>query len=98
MENEIRVNVGHNFTIRLEAKPTAGYKWEIFCANESLFPVKLMDTYWTDDKSLVGAPRMQNFVFKALSVGSTTIAFRHRRSWEKDSCLEDREFNIQILD
>jgi predicted secreted protein len=98
VENEIKVNVGHDFTIKLEGKPTAGYIWDMLSANESLHLIKLMDTYWSEDKSLVGAPGIQNFVFKALSVGSLTITFRHRRPWEKDIYLEDRKFYVQIFD
>jgi len=98
VENEIKVNVGHDFTIKLEGIPTAGYRWEILSANESFRLIKLLNTYWTEDKSLVGAPGIQNFVFKALSIGSLTIAFRHRRPWEKDIYLEDRKFYIQIFD
>lgn len=98
VEKEIEVNVGHKFTIKLEAKPTAGYIWELLSGNESPHLIKLTQTYWNEDNSLVGAPRTQNFVFRALLAGSLTIVFRHRRPWENDTYLEERKFNIEIID
>lgn len=98
MHKEIAANVGNNFTINLEGKPTAGYIWEILNGTENLRLVELTDVYWTADNSLVGSPRTQNFVFKALSAGSLTIVFRHKRPWEKDTYLEEQKFKIQIFD
>ncbi|MFW9882138.1 MAG: protease inhibitor I42 family protein [Candidatus Thorarchaeota archaeon] len=98
MQNEINVRVGDNFAIKLEGYPTSGYRWEIITKIPHSHIIRLVDTYSNIDNSLVGAPADENFVFRALSIGSLNIVFRYRRPWEKDTYLEERKFNIKILD
>lgn len=98
MQNEIKTKIGEDFTIKLEGNPTTGYIWEISSSTEYLHLLKLIDTYWETDRSLVGSPAVQNFVLKPLSVGSVSLTFGYGRPWEKGNYLEERIFNIQIID
>ncbi|MGB9167413.1 MAG: protease inhibitor I42 family protein [Nitrososphaeraceae archaeon] len=98
MQNEIKVKVGDDFTIGLEGNPTTGYIWEISSSTDYLHLMKVIDTYWKVDRSIVGAAAIQNFVFKSLSVGSLALTFRYARPWEKENYLEERIFHIQIVD
>jgi predicted secreted protein len=98
MQNDIKVRIGDDFDIKLEGSPMSGYIWEILLTKENSKLVKLKDTYSDIDKPLVGAPAVQTFVFKTLSVGSLALTFRYRRPWEKGNYLEDRTFYIEIVD
>ena len=75
MQNEIKAKIGEDFTIKLEGNPTTGYIWEISSSTEYLHLLKLIDTYWETDRSLVGSPAVQNCVLKPLSVGSVSLTF-----------------------
>jgi len=98
MQKEIKVKVGDDITIELEANSTAGYIWEISSSTQNLHLMELTDTYWKADRSLVGASAVQNFVFKTLSAGSLALTFRYGRPWEKDNYLEEKIIHIQIVD
>lgn len=93
-DKTIRVNVGQEFTISLEANPTTGYTWDALSPASWLQMVE--KSYKADEPVLVGSGGVENFRFKALGQGKTVVNFVYKRSWETTS-LEQKSFTVEVI-
>lgn len=86
--------VGEEFTIRLEANATTGYRWEVGYDEEYL---ELTDQDYEVEASpgIVGVGGQAVFTFQTLTPGTTEITFSHSRPWEEE-ILETRIFTVVI--
>jgi len=86
--------VGEEFTIRLEANATTGYRWEVQYDEEYL---ELTDQDYEVEASpgIVGAGGQETFTFRALAIGKTEITFSYSRSWEEE-ILKTRTFEVTV--
>ena len=76
------------FEVTLPANPTTGFQWTLQKYDEERFSIE-KDMYIVSDSTRMGAPGQHVFYFKqkehADCPESTTLYFRHARSWEPDS-------------
>jgi inhibitor of cysteine peptidase len=80
----IHVQVGHQFTIKLESNMTAGYQWQL--ANPiDKNKLKLISSEFkiADSREKVGTPGMQIWIIESLVPGQSSIEFQNVRPWEK---------------
>ena len=71
----IIVAEGHDFTVTLRTNPSTGYYWELRFDHKAL---SLTDRTFVSDPNpynLVGVPGSEAFTFRALTKGTTEIAF-----------------------
>jgi inhibitor of cysteine peptidase len=71
----IIVAQGHDFTVTLRTNPSTGYYWELRFDHKAL---SLTDRTFVSDPNpynLVGVPGSEVFTFRALTKGTTEIAF-----------------------
>ena len=83
--NNIEATVGQQFAITIESNQTTGYQWQLANPlNESI--VKLVGSEYKAPKSgLVGQGGQEVWTFKAVGKGTTQIALKYVRPWEKDT-------------
>ena len=93
----IKVQVGQEFTITLEANATTGYQWQfVKPLDESSFQL-ISSEYVADKTNRVGSGGEQVWVLKALKAGEQTISFKYVRPWEKDiPPVKEEAFLINI--
>ncbi|MCK9614430.1 MAG: serine hydrolase [Candidatus Omnitrophica bacterium] len=84
-DKTIKVEVGQNFTITLEANATTGYEWQFAKPlDENSFKL-ISSEYVADETNRIGAGGRQIWILKALKAGETVISFKYVRPWEKDT-------------
>jgi inhibitor of cysteine peptidase len=78
--NVTNVNVGQEFSIVLACNPSTGYEWN---ASYNTQYLKLINqNYQPNYPILTGSGGNENFTFKALKAGNSTITFNYQQSWE----------------
>ena len=90
--NELSVQLGQEFTIKLESNPTTGYTWQPVFDEHA---IKLISSDFIPINKQMGASGIEKFIFKALKLGSTKIKMSYKRSWEKGS-RNEKEFYVNI--
>lgn len=83
--------------LELTANPTTGYSWEYSLETEGIVSIKEKSTYLGSD-GIVGAPSLFEYTVKALKDGQTKLTFVNRRSFEENSTIEQREYQILVKD
>jgi predicted secreted protein len=88
----ISVMKGENFTVRLDAVPTAGYRWQPIYDERYL---KLISNEFTPASEKMGAGGAEKFVFQAIKSGNTVIEMVYKRVWEKSS-LKSKKILVNV--
>ena len=84
-EENITIKKGEEFALHFESNPTTGYEWSpVF--NESI--INLTSHTFKLSSSFIGAGGKDNFIFKGISHGTTSLEMLYKRSWEKDFVKE----------
>jgi inhibitor of cysteine peptidase len=91
-DNQISARVGETFVVELEGNPTTGYQWELSEGDEQF---RLVEKDYAQPGPGIGAATKERFAIKALEPGSTTLTFKHKRSWESE-VLDTKTFRLQI--
>ena len=74
------------FTIPLRENPSTGFSWQIEIGNPEALAAVSAEYVAGGRPGMCGAPGMRLFTFKGNGHGgSSTIRFRYRRPWEKDT-------------
>jgi inhibitor of cysteine peptidase len=89
----IQVKSGEEFIISLPANPTTGYTWEAVLTASWLQQVD--KTYIPDEPVLTGSGGVEEFRFKTLDKGSTTITLNYARPWES-TAIEQKTFTVEV--
>lgn len=94
--NEVLLDSGEQFEVRLESNPGTGYSWVI--ADELVVPVTLVEErYEEPDTDLVGAPGEQVFVFEAGEEDAGILRLEYIRPFD-DPIVPERvvEYIIRV--
>lgn len=92
--------IGVNDTLQLElpSNPSTGYSW--FWSNKPSIPI--VDTFelkfLPDTPILPGGGEKEIWIFKGEKVGTDTVKFQYKRSWETNSTIETRIIIVQVKD
>ena len=81
----IEMAVGETLNVTLESNPTTGFSWAL-AANSDEGVLQEVDHEYVADEAgetpMVGAGGVENWTFKALAKGETTISMEYSRPWE----------------
>jgi len=89
----IWVRVGQEFTISLKANPTTGYTWDALSPASWLQMVE--KSYKADEPVLAGSGGVENFRFKALGKGQTTITMDYGRLMDSKAA-QTKVFTVEV--
>ena len=86
IEQNISIKEGQEFPLVInESNPTTGFEWiPVFDRNI----INLTSHTFRPSSSLIGSCGTDNFTFKGVSHGTTTLKFQYKRSWEDDISKE----------
>ena len=79
--NVTNVNIGQEFSIILPCNPSTGYQWNSTYNNQYLELIN--QTYQPNYPIIPGSGGNENFTFKALKAGNSTITFNYQQPWEQ---------------
>jgi predicted secreted protein len=91
-KENITIKKGEEFALHFESNPTTGYEWSpVF--NESI--INLISHKFKPSSSFIGAGGKDNFIFKGISHGTTSLEMLYKRSWEKDF-VKEKMFLVNV--
>lgn len=91
----IGVEVGEQFSIKLETSPTTGYDWQEQVHNPDM--VELLETrYELPEVPSMGGSAHAFFEFSAKEAGDTTISFNYQRAWGDTTPRDTMVFSIRV--
>jgi predicted secreted protein len=89
---DLKVEVGHELTIDLEAIPGAGYMWVNTQGPEEL---EVVSEKIVSISKEIGGNSVQRFVIHAHQAGRYTMVYELKRSWENQS-VKTHIFTIEV--
>ena len=80
---EVEVKVGDTFTITLDSNATTGFQWtvEAKIANENILN-QISHDYIALNRKALGQAGTEQWAFKAINAGTTTVSLSYDRNWE----------------
>ncbi|HLH61487.1 MAG TPA: protease inhibitor I42 family protein [Ktedonobacteraceae bacterium] len=78
---EIDLQTGQKFEVRLRENPTTGFRWNVLSGGEPTCKT-LADVYEPPDSGLHGQEGTRYWRFEAVQAGYAHIELLYRRSWE----------------
>lgn len=79
----VKVDAGTEFSLVLASNPGTGYSWSLPSAPEINIVMPTGSVYRPSFPGLPGSGGSENWTFKAVGKGKTTIFLRYARPWEK---------------
>ena len=92
---EVRLEVGDELSVRLEAYPGTGYSWRLVGEVDMLKPAG-EPSFEGSGKLTMGGALQQVFNFRVEAVGEGAIQFEYRRPWEQQ-CPSQKNFSIHLI-
>ena len=93
-KNIISVKQYENFEIKRQSNPSTGYKW--YVEYDSSF-IKLLSQQYISSDMKLGSGGYDQYLFRTLRIGSTSIKFIYKKTWEeKDITAESLTILIKI--
>ncbi|UCE36942.1 MAG: protease inhibitor I42 family protein [Thermoplasmata archaeon] len=91
-EESIEIACSEEFTITLDSNPTTGYVWKAeFDGNY----IELLGKTFEQRSSGIGSGGKENFQFKGVKDGETSIKMICKRTWE-DEPIKTKSFLVSI--
>ena len=81
----IEMTVGGTLVITLESNPTTGFSWALVANSDETVVGEVDHEYVADETGetpMVGSGGVENWTFKALAKGESTISMEYSRPWE----------------
>jgi inhibitor of cysteine peptidase len=79
------MHIGDEFSIKLRSNSGTGYSWQLAPGTLDDRIVEFVtETYQAPEGNLIGSSGTEEFVFKAVRDGTTTLTLHYVRPWETD--------------
>jgi len=92
---QVELSVGQSLVVTLESNATTGYSWALAQNSDESVLSKTGDEYVAPQTTLVGAGGKEEWAFKALKKGNSTISLGYSRPWE--STPPAKTFDLTVV-
>ena len=79
---QIEISVGQSLVVTLDSNASTGYSWALNQNSDDSVLSNTGNEYIAPQTSLVGAGGKEEWTFKALKEGTSTISMEYSRPWE----------------
>ncbi len=79
---QVELSVGQSLVVTLDSNASTGYSWSLAQNSDGSVLNKTGNQYIAPQTTLVGASGKEEWTFKALKKGNSTISMEYKRSWE----------------
>jgi len=96
---QVELSVGQSLVVTLESNATTGYSWALAQNSDSSVLSKTGNKYINPPQTtppIVGAPGVEEWTFKALKKGTSTISLGYRRPWESTPPVETFDLTVVV--
>lgn len=94
-DSQITVAAGTVFQVKLEARLSTGYGWELV-QGATIVSLTGKPSVLTAGRDVTGALDYQVFTFRADKKGETVLSFRYRRPWMENEPPE-KVFQLKVM-
>jgi len=82
---QVELSVGQTLVVTLASNVTTGYSWSLTENSDGTVLNKTGNEYISPQTTLIGAGGKEEWTFKALKKGNSTISMVYSRPWETDT-------------
>lgn len=82
---QVELSVGQSLVVTLASNASTGYSWSLAQNSDETVLSKTGNKYIAPQTTLMGAPGKEEWTFKALKKGNSTISIVYSRPWETDT-------------
>jgi inhibitor of cysteine peptidase len=79
---QVELSVGQSLVVTLDSNATTGYSWSLAQNSDDTVLNETGNQYIAPQTTLVGAGGKEEWTFKALKKGTSTISMGYSRPWE----------------
>jgi len=91
------VLAGEHFSFELPFRAGTGYAWTATGFDARILTLVSQESRDASTEPSVGGPMTEQFVFRGVAPGRTTVRFELRRPWERDvSPVETRDLSVTV--
>jgi len=92
---QVELSVGQSLVVTLASNATTGYSWALVQNSDDSVLSKTGNEYVAPQTTLIGAGGKEEWTFKALKKGTSTISMGYSRPWESTPPVET--FNLTVV-
>jgi inhibitor of cysteine peptidase len=93
---QVELSVGQSLVVTLESNATTGYSWALVQNSDDSVLSKTGNEYVAPQTTLVGAGGKEEWTFKALKKGTSTISMGYSRPWESTPPVETFDLTVVV--
>jgi inhibitor of cysteine peptidase len=93
---QVELSVGQSLVVTLESNASTGYSWALVQNSDDSVLNKTGNKYIAPQTSLVGAGGNEEWTFKALKKGTSTISLGYSRPWESTPPAETFDLTVVV--
>ena len=93
---QVELSVGQSLVVTLESNATTGYSWALVQNSDESVLNETGHEYIAPQTTLLGAGGKEEWTFKALKKGTSTISMGYSRPWESTPPVETFDLTVVV--
>jgi predicted secreted protein len=93
---QVELSVGQSLVVTLESNATTGYSWALVQNSDDSVLSETENEYVAPQTTLIGAGGQEEWTFKALKKGTSTISMGYSRPWENTPPVETFDLTVVV--
>ena len=96
---QVELSVGQSLVVTLDSNASTGYSWSLTENSDETVLSNTGNKYINPPQTtppIVGAPGVEEWTFKALKKGTSTISLGYRRPWESTPPVETFDLTVVV--
>jgi predicted secreted protein len=93
---QVELSVGQSLVVTLDSNASTGYSWYLAQNSDETVLNKTGNKYVAPQTTLVGAGGKEEWTFKALKKGNSTISMGYSRPWESTPPIETFDLTVVV--
>ena len=93
---QVELSVGQSLVVTLESNATTGYSWALVQNSDDSVLNETGHEYIAPQTTLIGAGGKEEWTFKALKKGTSTISMGYSRPWESTPPVETFDLTVVV--
>jgi len=93
---QVELSVGQSLVVTLESNATTGYSWALVQNSDDSVLNETGHEYITPQTTLIGAGGNEEWTFKTLKKGTSTISMGYSRPWESTPPVETFDLTVVV--
>ncbi len=93
---QVELSVGQSLVVTLDSNASTGYRWSLSQNSDETVLNNTGNKYVAPQTTLVGAGGKEEWTFKALKKGTSTISMGYSRPWESTPPIEMFDLTVVV--